>query len=199
MRIKTHAIIAKAAYALVGEFLPETFHPTMIVIGSSMPDIMPHRRVHSHNPSRAMKEWKAFVDFVERRQYTPVLLSYAAGIMSHYISDTFCYAHNFYNTQLANHRRYEVEMQDYLETLLIQDISLKDVFESWSFLKKEGIETYFTTRSAAYQKQAQVFTSEKERMIWDIQNSILNTAVWMLEIAYVVSPARVTIGVAQFA
>lgn len=199
LRIKTHSVIAKAAYELVEEFLPETFHPRMITIGSSMPDLAPHRRIHSHNPSRAIKEWKAFIDFVERRRYTAPLVSYAAGIMSHYISDTFCYAHNFYNTQIGKHRSYEVEMQVYLENMELRDVSLQSIFESWQLLQKEGSEAYLAMKSEAYQKKVTSLLGEKERMLWDIQNSILNTAVWMLEIAYVVSPARVVRGVAQFA
>lgn len=181
------------------EFLPEKFNTKMIAIGSAMPDIAPHRRVHSHNPARAIKEWKAFLGFVNRTRYTESLLSYAAGIMSHYISDNFCYAHNFYNIQVKKHRVYEVIMQQEIESIVNAEIDLKEVFKNWQLLQAKGIETYLTLKNETYQQEVQKIETDKERMIYDVRNSILNSAVWMLEIAYVVSPSVVMRTSMQFA
>jgi hypothetical protein len=171
----------------------------MITLGSMAPDIVPHRRVRSHNADRGLKEWKLFLEFVNRKAYTSLSLSYAAGIMSHYIADTFCYAHNFLNTNLPKHRVYEVKLQEYIEQMDTEILNLQEVFKSWNKLQEMGINAYLQKERTTYEQMAQNIVKEEKQMLLDIQTSILNSAVWMLEIAYVVSPELVRETSIQFA
>lgn len=199
MRVKTHSIIAQAAYELVQQFLPQSFQTNVITLGSMAPDIVPHRRVRSHNANRALKEWELFLAFVNKKIYTSFSLSYAAGIMSHYISDTFCYAHNFLNVNLAKHRVYEVKLQEYIMEMNTEILTLKEVFKNWNVLQQVGLEHYLETERKTYTDLVQHIKDEEMLMRIDIQRSILNSAVWMMEIAYVVSPDLVRETSLQFA
>ncbi|MHC1747765.1 MAG: zinc dependent phospholipase C family protein [Cellulosilyticaceae bacterium] len=199
MRVRTHMLVVDKAYDMIQSYLPIEFNPIIIRFGAMAPDVMPNRRFKSHNPNRAAREWTKFLAFVEKRKYTTWLLSYAAGVMSHYISDTFCYAHNFYNIELTKHLEYEVQMQRTLEEYQALEVSLGDVFKNWELLQNKGVSRYVALKNEAYCKEAALIQDPAERMIYDMKNSIIQSAVWMLEIAYVLSPGLVNEGLSQFA
>lgn len=199
MRVKTHMLIANKAYDMIQSYLPIEFNSLTIRFGAMAPDVLPNRRFKSHNPNRAAHEWKEFLAFVEKRKYTSWLLSYAAGVMSHYISDTFCYAHNFYNIEIGKHLEYEVQMQRTLEEYRAIEVNLSDIFKNWQLLQNKGVSRYVELKNKEYCIQITEISDDAEKMVYDIKNSIMQSAVWMLEIAYVLAPGLVNEGVSQFA
>lgn len=188
MKVKTHQVIAQAAYELVKGYLPITFNAYAMRLGASMPDLAPHRRFKAHNIKVAAKEWVAFTQFVHKRRYTLWLVSYAAGIMSHYISDTFCYAHNFKDLSLRAHRKYEVCMNKQVQTLL-KNLEVGTVFEKWNELRQEGIDTYIYKENENYKAEIANCHTRDERIALDVQKAVMHSAVWMLEIVFVLDPS----------
>ena len=188
MKVKTHYVIALEAYKLIKPYLPVTLNERALKMGACMPDIAPHRRFKAHNIKIAAKEWKAFVSLVDRKPTTPFWISYAAGIMSHYISDTFCYAHNFKNLSLREHRSYEVYMNKQAKefTHLIKP---QDIFKRWNTLKQEGVEAYIEVENSCYKKEAAKCKTRDEHVALDLYESIVHTGVWMLEAASILYPA----------
>lgn len=187
MKVKTHQVIAQKAYELIRSHLPMTFNKKAISLGASMPDLAPHRRFKAHNIKIAAKEWVAFKAFVHKRRYTTWMVSYAGGIMSHYISDTFCYAHNFKDLSLREHRKYEVYMHKHIKEL-VNHIEAQLIFEKWHILREKGIDDYIYIENENYKKEIELCQTIDERVALDIHNAVLNTAVWMLEIASVIYP-----------
>lgn len=198
MKVKTHQVIAHTAYELVKAYLPITFNEKAISLGAGMPDLAPHRRFKAHNIKVAAKEWVSFTEFVHKRRYTIWLISYAAGIMSHYISDTFCYAHNFHDLSLRQHRKYEVYMHRHIRDLTQHfDISL--IFKKWNELRKKGIDAYIYMENESYKAEIANCHTMHERMELDVNKAVLNSAVWMLEIAFVRYPTFIEGVAAKYA
>lgn len=198
MKVKTHQVIAYTAYELVKAYLPITFNKKAISLGAGMPDLAPHRRFKAHNIKVAAKEWVSFTEFVHKRRYTIWLISYAAGIMSHYISDTFCYAHNFRDLSLRQHRKYEVYMHRHIRDLTQHfDISL--IFKKWNELRKKGIDAYIYMENESYKTEIANCHTMHERMELDVNKAVLNSAVWMLEIAFVLYPTFIEGVAAKYA
>ena len=135
---------------------------------------------------------------MHKRRYTIWLISYAAGIMSHYISDTFCYAHNFRDLSLRQHRKYEVYMHRHIRDLTQHfDISL--IFKKWNELRKKGIDAYIYMENESYKTEIANCHTIHERMELDVNKAVLNSAVWMLEIAFVLYPTFIEGVAAKYA
>lgn len=198
MKVKTHQVIAQKAYELIKSYLPMTFNEKAISLGASMPDIAPHRRFRAHNIKVAAKEWVSFTAFVYKRRYTTWMVSYAAGIMSHYISDTFCYAHNFKDLSLREHRRYEVYMHKHIYDML-QNIDTNIIFKKWHLLNEKGIDDYITLENEDYKMQIKACKDIDERVCLDVHRAVLHTAVWMLEIAAVLNPTFIESAATKYA
>lgn len=198
MKVKTHQAIAEEAYELIQVYLPISFNKKAISLGSSMPDLAPHRRFKAHNIKVAAKEWVAFTAFVHKRRYTTWMVSYAAGIMSHYISDTFCYAHNFKDLSLREHRKYEVYMHKHIREL-VNHIDVEIILKKWYLLKEKGIDKYIYLENETYKKEIKMCQNIDERVALDVHNAVLHTAVWMLEIASVLDPTFIKGTVAKYA
>ncbi|MEG0387516.1 MAG: zinc dependent phospholipase C family protein [Niameybacter sp.] len=181
MKIKTHYVIALEAYELIKQYLPVAFDERALKIGASMPDLAPHRRFKGHNIKITAKEWKAFTDFVQRKQGTKFMISYAAGMMSHYISDTFCYAHNFKDLSLREHRTYEVYMNKQAKRLS-NELEIQKILKKWQILREYGVEKYFEMENTLYKKEAARCRNRQDRVLLDLYEAIAHTAVWMLEI-----------------
>lgn len=190
MKVKTHQIIASTAYKLVKGSLPITFNERAMSLGAGMPDLAPHRRFKAHNIKVAAKEWTSFTEFVDKRRYTIWFVSYAAGIMSHYISDTFCYAHNFHDLSLREHRKYEVYMHRQVGKLT-KKLDMSMIFEKWHELREKGIDAYIYMENENYKAEIASCHTKDEYMAVDIQKSVLHSAVWMLEIAFVLHPTSI--------
>lgn len=188
MRVKTHAMIVEQAYKLVKDYLPIELNKNIMMISSAVPDVMPHRRIQIHNKQRAHKEWQAFLKSVEKRRYTKAFLAYAAGVMSHYVSDTCCYAHNYYVVDLASHLQYEITMQNKIEQYEKIEIEKKEIFKQWTLLQEKGVEKYLQEQNEKYLEQVNKLETATQKMEFDVFHSILLSSVWMMEIAYVLSP-----------
>lgn len=180
MKVKTHYVIALEAYKLIAPYLPVTLNEKVLKIGASMPDIAPHRRFKAHNIKITSKEWSRFVSLVERKPATSFWISYAAGMMSHYISDTFCYAHNFKSLSLMQHRSYEVYMHQKAKELT-HHINMQELFKRWELLKQKGVEGYMAFENRDYKKEVSRCKTIEERILLDLYKSIIHTGVWMLE------------------
>ncbi|MDA3730629.1 zinc dependent phospholipase C family protein [Niameybacter massiliensis] len=190
MKIKTHYVIALEAYELIKQYIPVTFNERALKIGASMPDLAPHRRFKGHNIKIAAREWKSFTDFVHRRQATEFVMSYAAGMMSHYISDTFCYAHNFKHLTLREHRKYEVYMNKEAKVLR-NEMDVRNIFKRWQILKEKGVEGYIKLENELYKEEVARCRNRHDRVLLDLYEAISHTAVWMLEIVNVTYPSYI--------
>lgn len=187
MKVKTHQIIAKRAYELVSAYLPITFDEKIMYLGARMPDLAPHRRFKAHNIRIAVKEEHFFKTLVHKKWHLEWLVAYSSGIMSHYMSDTFCYAHNMQNISVIQHRKYEVVMQHYSEKH-VQKIESEKILQKWQELRHKGFEDYLKTENISYHVDMGKCHTLDECIALDLTRAIINSAVWMLEIAYIRHP-----------
>ena len=192
MKVKTHQVIAKRAYELVRAYLPITFDEKVMYLGASMPDLAPHRRFKAHNKKIAIKEEDFFKTLVHKKFHINWIVSYSAGIMSHYMSDTFCCAHNMQNISMVQHRKYEIAMQHYIVEH-IQKIDRQRVIKKWQALRKIGFHNYLQMENTCYNVDMKKCHTLNECMELDLNRAIINSAVWMLEIAFILDPASMKI------
>ncbi len=180
-------MIVSKAYDCVKEYLPIKLNSNIMRMGSIMPDIAPHRRIKLHNQSTALNQCQIFINHLRAKRHM-YSFAYAAGVMSHYVSDCFCYAHNYYVLDLSRHRNYEVIMQKNIGEFLAIQMDINDIFTEWSVLQNIGTEFYLKRQVALYETNMTHLDNMEDRILRDIKLSIIYSAVLMLEIASILSP-----------
>ena len=87
-------------------------------IGSIMPDMGPHLRFKNHHISKSSKHVKKHINRLQSKSRSKFKASYILGKTSHYLSDTFCFAHNHeMGKSVKHHYVYEKSMFMFLKKM----------------------------------------------------------------------------------
>lgn len=106
-------------------------------IGSIMPDMGPHLRFKQHHISESGKHVNKHISKLQNKQISSFKASYILGKTSHYLSDTFCFAHNHeLGKSLKLHYLYEKNMFIFLKNM--SDFShIREAFEKSMYVNVE--------------------------------------------------------------
>jgi len=134
MRLEIHHKIAKRISGELKE-LGIKLHEELFFFGNFFPDLIHSYfwRKHEYHVSRNYLHKK-----IENLKKRPFFFSFHLGILTHYISDYFCYPHSgVYNKGILDHIRYEIS-QKVPEKFLKTRLSVKcfaidelDKFVAW--------------------------------------------------------------------
>ncbi len=134
---QTHSNLAEASYRHLPEEVQEKLNLTLVKEGSIAPDkVFKDNRNHHYPPSlKRADEWlqrakNAYFD----QDYNEA--SYAFGVASHYISDSFVAVHNIRKESSGMHSLFESQAGKYLPRALcnVSDINLNE--ELWQAAKQ---------------------------------------------------------------
>ncbi len=188
MRLKTHRYIAETAIMLVEEITGISFNHKLVKIGACAPDIALNRRIKLHTPTLAGIEYDRMLGKFENGNRSNAFLSYMLGSYSHYVADSFCFAHNFYVTDLKNHVQYEHLLQDEMVAIPLPIDIIEIVLEKYKKLRHNTALEYMLKESDDYKAVMSSKTDWKEMISIDIMRAITNSVALMLQFVYEAQP-----------
>lgn len=193
MKLKTHRYIAETAILLVEEITGMTFNHRLVKMGACAPDIALNRRIKLHTPELAGVEYDRMLGKFQSGNRSNGFLSYMLGSYSHYVADSFCFAHNYYVVDLKKHVQYELLLQNrmYNTTLPIDIIDV--VLEKTDKMEHDTALEYMLEESKNYKAEMQDKTDWKEMIDIDLTMAITNSVALMLQFVYAVQAQPVLV------
>ena len=184
MRLKTHRYIAETAIMLVEEITGIKFNHRLVKMGACAPDIALNRRVKLHTPELAGLEYDRMLAKFESGNRSNAFLSYMLGSYSHYVADSFCFAHNYYVIDLKKHLQYEVLLQNEMTSTPLPINIIDIVLEKQELLQKETALEYMLRESQSYKELMGNKTDWDEMISIDLTRAITNSVALMLQFVY---------------
>lgn len=184
MRLKTHRYIAETAIMLVEEITGITFNHRLVKIGACAPDIALNRRIKLHTPTLAGMEFDRMVGKFESGNRSNAFLSYMLGSYSHYVADSFCFAHNYYVIDLKKHVQYEYLLQDEMVATPLPINIIDIVLEKAKTLRYDTALEYMLKESNDYKAEMENKTDWIEMINIDLTRAITNSVALMLQFVY---------------
>ncbi|MDR2596479.1 MAG: zinc dependent phospholipase C family protein [Treponema sp.] len=137
MRLEIHYRIAKKISAEIKE-LGFNLHETSFIFGNFFPDL-----IHSYfwNRHEYPVSRNYLQKMIERLKKKPLFFSFQLGILTHYLSDYFCYPHSrVYDKGIFDHIMYEIRQkvpkEFYTLNLNIQSFAIEEVDKWVSWYEK---------------------------------------------------------------
>lgn len=184
MRLKTHRYIAETAIMLVEEITGITFNHRLVKIGACAPDIALNRRIKLHTPTLAGMEFERMLGRFDRGNRSNAFLSYMLGSYSHYVADSFCFAHNYYVTDLKKHVQYEYLLQDEMVATPLPIDIIDTVIMKSETLRYDTALEYMLKESNDYKALMSEKTDWIEMIGIDLTMAITNSVALMLQFVY---------------
>ncbi|HHX59719.1 MAG TPA: zinc dependent phospholipase C family protein [Epulopiscium sp.] len=184
MRLKTHRYIAETAIMLVEEITGVSFNHKLVKIGACAPDIALNRRIKLHTPTLAGMEYDRMLGKFGGGNRSNSFLSYMLGSYSHYVADSFCYAHNYYVVDLKKHVQYEYLLQDEMAATPLPIDMIDIVLEKSKILKHNTALEYMLKESNDYRAVMDKKTDWEEMISIDLISAITNSVALMLQFVY---------------
>ncbi len=184
MRLKTHRYIAETAIMLVEEITDIKFNHKLVKMGACAPDIALNRRVKLHTPELAGLEYDRMLAKFESGNRSNAFLSYMLGSYSHYVADSFCYAHNYYVVDLKKHLQYEILLQNEMASTPLPIDIIDIILEKLKTLERDTALEYMLKESHDYKEVMSNKTDWDEMISIDLTQAITNSAAFMLQFAY---------------
>ena len=134
MRLEIHHKIGKTVCSELKE-LGCKINEKLFLLGNIFPDLIQSYIWRRHEYQHSREYVKRKLDMLKKR---PVLFSFHLGILTHYISDYFCYPHSaIYDRGLVHHIIYEIQQKapksTYKTNLKIKSFSIEELdrFVNW--------------------------------------------------------------------
>jgi len=118
-----------ASHHAMGHLLHQTLEASgirldkeMFVLGNLLPDYLPELILSPHFTAKCQREINVFTgvlaaQHVDRAGEIPAEYALRLGILCHYITDYFCFAHNReFGKTLSKHAIYELELDDFFRS-----------------------------------------------------------------------------------
>ncbi|NTW71489.1 MAG: zinc dependent phospholipase C family protein, partial [Eubacteriaceae bacterium] len=113
MKLKSHISIANNIANLLEEHLDIKIDRDSLALGAVHPDMHIARRVRIHNLDQVLKNYQIQTNNFINQSKNKFSISFSMGMLSHYICDTFCMAHNKKIRRYSDfkeHVRYELAL-----------------------------------------------------------------------------------------
>lgn len=128
-----------ASHQAMGYLLQETLEKEgirldreLFVLGNLLPDYLPELILSPHFTNKCQREIRLFTGALAARRLPPPEYSLRLGILCHYITDYFTFAHSReFPQNLARHSAYEQGLDDYFRSHYSADGCLLDGEPAW--------------------------------------------------------------------
>ncbi|NLI89026.1 MAG: zinc dependent phospholipase C family protein [Epulopiscium sp.] len=181
MKLKTHRYIAETAIILIEEITGQKFNHRLVKMGACMPDIALNRRIKLHTPELAGIQYSKMLRKFESGNRSHSFLSYMLGSYSHYVADSFCYAHNYYVSDLKKHVQYELLLQNNMYEITLEIDIIDNVLEKLDCLQDYTAFEFIQNENKEYKRIIEDLTNWEEKIDMDLKLAIINSVVLMLQ------------------
>lgn len=172
MKLKSHVAIAHLAADLLERYQNIIIDRKSLEVGAVYPDIHLIRRLPTHNVDQLNKNY-----FIQTNNFinktNDLTLSFSLGMISHYVCDTFCMAHNKKVRRYRDfkeHVAYEWILADELDKFLLTDSLEGKIL--WESMKHQNFDfrSYLADQREEYFDQSSKDPFLQAKM--DIQHSL---------------------------
>ena len=181
MNFKSHLAMSRILVENLQKKSEKRISPFFFNLGSLMPDISPISRVKEHHISISKSYIQKFISKSRVDEIKSYHMSYLLGKTSHYLSDTFCAAHNEdVGMSLSNHYLYEKAIARTLKHVK-QDSLLNSLTHHKEFTKamKRCIIGYIIEENDIY-----LDNHDGTRKLENIINDIINAIIHSLHVLF---------------
>lgn len=192
LRLSSHIYVAEYAGDILEALVGVSFNRKLMSIGAVMPDIQPLRRMQIHSPHIVLPHIQREYDRIVLKEKKIERISFILGVLSHYITDAFCYSHNAYVIDMKKHIQYEHYLDDEKYNIKFSRDIGKIVLDHLIHLDKgiDSIDEYIKKENKKY-LQAVKDKSWEDIIQIDLENAITHTAVLLTHFVMELQEVRV--------
>lgn len=192
MRLSSHIYVAECAGDILEALVGVSFERKLMAIGATMPDIQPLRRMQIHSPQIVLPHFQREYDRIVLKEKKIERISFILGILSHYISDAFCYSHNVYTIDMKKHIQYEYYLDGEKFNIKYAKDMEKNVSECLGNMNK-GMYTIEQYMKEENRKYLQTINNKKWEDIIrvDLESAIFHSAVLLTHFIMELQEVRV--------
>ncbi|HHW67777.1 MAG TPA: zinc dependent phospholipase C family protein [Epulopiscium sp.] len=192
MRLSSHIYVAEYAGDILEALVGVSFNRKLLAIGATMPDLQPLRRMQIHSPKIVLPHFQREYERIVLKEKKIERISLILGILSHYISDAFCYSHNAYVIDMKKHVQYEHYLDDEKFNIKFSKNIGQIVPEYLAKMNKgiSSVDEYMRKENKKYLQLAENL-SWKDIIQIDLENAIIHTAVLLTHFVMEIQEVRV--------
>ncbi len=192
MRLSSHIYVAEYAGDILEALVGVSFNRKLLAIGATMPDLQPLRRMQIHSPKIVLPHFQREYERIVLKEKKIERISLILGILSHYISDAFCYSHNAYVIDMKKHVQYEHYLDDEKFNIKFSKNIGQIVPEYLAKMNKgiSSVDEYMRKENKKYLQLAENL-SWKDIIQIDLENAIIHTAVLLTHFVMELQEVRV--------
>lgn len=194
MRLENHMYVADKTADIIENIVGVKFMRRLMRIGACTPDLQPLRRMQIHSPKIVVDHFeREFSRIVDHEKRLP-RVSFILGLLSHYIADAFCLAHNIYTIDMAKHIQYEYALNEHMLNICLPHHLTRSVEEQVEILQN-GVLTVEEYMKKSAQSYLDTIAKRKweEIMAVDMEYAVLHGAAllthFVLELQSIELPA----------
>lgn len=110
MKFKSHYAVGNYIYEYITSEMNFELDKQHFLRGTVLPDLLIAERKYVHDYDRTLTFFKELLSEIETTTYSISEISIKLGMLTHYLCDAFCVAHNHFHHNVIRHTYYEWKM-----------------------------------------------------------------------------------------
>lgn len=184
--LNSHIILVNYIADILEELIDVKIDRDMLELGAVYPDMNIRKRVRIHNKKQVYNNYYLQTENIINKNKNKWGISFSLGMLSHYVCDCFCLAHNKKMRSIRDfkeHVRYEKKLARVVKDYDFDSSIIARVQESLYRSLDFDIMTFLEEYQDTYLTKAKI-NSEDEQIAMDIENSIFCSCITTLGFIY---------------
>jgi|BioPla2DNA2_1021312.scaffolds.fasta_scaffold01114_16 hypothetical protein len=192
LRLSSHVFVADYVANILEELVGVSFNRKYLILGAKMPDIQPLRRMEIHSPQIILPHFEREYNRIVLEEKKINRISYIIGLLTHYISDGFCYSHNIYTVDMKKHIQYEYYLNSEIANIELLDNIKKKALNSLADLQKgiNSIGDYIKNQNKKYLELVKENNWSSIIRI-DLENAIIHSIALLAHFVFELQQVRI--------
>ena len=182
MKLKSHVILANHIADIIEEQIDIKIDRDMLELGAISPDMQIKKRIKIHNLKQVYNNYSIQTENIINKNKNKWGVSFSLGMLSHYVCDSFCLAHNMKMRSYKDfktHVKYENGLSDAIAKYKLGSNVIDQIEENFYRHKHFDIHDFLDGHKKKYLENADFGNSENQ-FISDIEHSIFCSVIVIL-------------------
>jgi len=182
LNLKSHIILANHIADIIEEQIDIKIDRDMLELGAISPDMQIKKRIKIHNLKQVYNNYFIQTENIINKNKNKWGVSFSLGMLSHYVSDSFCLAHNMPMRSFKDfktHVKYENRLSDEIAKYKLGSNVQDKVQENFYKYQNFDIYDFLDGHKDNYLKNAD-FVDFENQFISDIEHSIFCSVIVIL-------------------
>ncbi|WP_152801387.1 zinc dependent phospholipase C family protein [Alkalibaculum sporogenes] len=192
MNLKSHIILANHTADIIEDQIDIKLDRDTLELGAVYPDLHIRKRVRIHNLKQVYNNYFMQTENIINKNKNKWGISFSLGMLSHYVCDSFCLAHNMKMRSINDfkvHRRYENKLSEVVHSYKLDDNVKHRINENFERCMDFDIYDFLGETQTGYIQNANFKTFENQYNK-DIEHSIFCSAIVMVGFIYELEKAQ---------